>query len=276
MILNSFYSKNLYNEASLSASGAARTHLRTEPHAAQAAEQQPALALLTKLSSELAAEKQETERLRERLKSSLYEKNEVFALLKRCQQERDRVSGELREQKHGRDRELRRCCAQLEHVSKEYQQVMSERDTVHKEIEALLEKLAKTEAQLRAASGGGVASSSTVTSARYSMAFSDHHHQHHNQQQHMNDRLSETLDELEIDSLKNQLRLVTRQKDDALVRIEELQLRLKSFPELCFKEIPATPIPPTHSQADAAVVTGTAAGNQTWVSKPFFDSNLPS
>jgi hypothetical protein len=259
-IIDSFYQKNLYNGGANSNQSATNNFvppMNTTTTSRRANSNNPAnnytanntsggneslLIVLNKINTQLISEKQNGEKMRDALKECLYEKNQVFALLKKCQTERDQLSVELANYHQLRDRELRKCKAQLEHVSKEYQQVMSERDTVHKEIEALQEKLTKTEGQLKQLSSSSntsrlANSASLAAVVPHSIYNTSNVVEHHNltntnrfsilTQNSMftdnfisnNDRLNETLEELEIDCLKNQLRQVAKQRDDALIKV---------------------------------------------------------
>lgn len=257
MVLESYYQKNLYNtnqeekptdttgldfdlgQLVNSALSSSSLNKKSPSHH----NQDNLLALMNKLNNELANERENSKKLREMLKASLYEKNEVFVLLKKCQAERDQMGCELTTQVQIRDKEYRKLKSQLDHFRGEYQLVMSERDMVHKEIEALQEKLIKTESQLKqlttsgGGGGGGSTSSAAFNTSRMSELNTRFSATMNNSILNEMDKLNETLEELEIDSLKNQLKLVSKQRDEALIKIDELYCKLRSYPEISFKEI---------------------------------------
>ncbi|CAF0857670.1 unnamed protein product [Brachionus calyciflorus] len=159
-----------------------------------------------KLKQALDLERMEKEKYKVSLKKFLYEKQELLDILKKCQSERDTYKLDLDTLKQIHIKELRRSKAEIDSLTKEYCQVMSERDNVHKEIEALHEKLNKSQDK--------------VKELNRTSSFN-------NTENNNNTILNTTiLDDLQIDTLKRQLKIVLKQRDDLLAQNEEFKKKL--------------------------------------------------
>ncbi|RNA23979.1 hypothetical protein BpHYR1_015734 [Brachionus plicatilis] len=152
---------------------------------------------LEKLREELSSEKTEREKYKVSLKKLFVEKQELMEILKKCQSERDTFRFELESLKQMHVKELRRSKAELEALTKEYCQIMSERDNVHKEIEALQEKLNKSQDKVKQLNHTNSFNNADLNSTRHS-------------------NLNATiLDDLQLDTVRRQLKIVTQQRDEA-------------------------------------------------------------
>ena len=149
--------------------------------------------------SELKAERHANEKL-------THENQKLIAIVKSCIRERDEMKHELAKQ----HKELVRAKQKFDSVSTEYMQIMSERDIVHKEIEALQEKLSKyQEDKLR----------NETYDAANKLKLYENKFLHMNSAPNGNS-LNEKFDSVEmIDALRSQLAAVTKQRDDALSQV---------------------------------------------------------
>lgn len=105
---------------------------------------------LKKLNRRMSLLKSKNRQYDADLRSCEREKHELTRLLKASQEARNSLELELDELNKLRMAELKKLADELEHVTREYSQIMHERDNVNKEIDALQEKLLKTEETFRA------------------------------------------------------------------------------------------------------------------------------
>lgn len=153
-------------------------------------------------------------------------------------------------------KESKRLNAELDAVSREYSQVMSERDMVHKEMEALQEQLSKAQDRVKkfardsvilAGGGGGVtltnhndsvhnyndlnltglcsmsmnndATTAAAAAANVHNEMNTSTSRHHKVNSLMMGYSSIMDESLEIDSLRQQINMLTRQRDDAVNQV---------------------------------------------------------
>lgn len=156
---------------------------------------------IEKLKEELSGERTEREKYKINLKKIYFEKQELMEILKKCQSERDIFRSDLDSLKQIHVKELRRSKAELESLTREYCQIMSERDNVHKEIEALQEKLNKSQDKVKQLNQTNSFNNTDLNSTRHS---------------NLNTTI---LDDLQLDNIKRQLKIVTQQRDDAYLQV---------------------------------------------------------
>lgn len=166
---------------------------------------------IIKLKEELCNERNEREKYKFSLKKFYFEKQELMQILKKCQSERDEFKVDLDSLKQIHIKELRRSKAELEALSKEYCQVMSERDNVHKEIEALQEKLNKSQDQVKQLNHTNSFNNADLNSTKYS---------------NVNATI---LDDLQMDTIRRQVKIVTQQRDEAYLQVIVQYLTFKKI-----------------------------------------------
>lgn len=100
---------------------------------------------MSKLIGELEHEKLKNAKIAALYKKYMVKNKEIMRLLKHCQSERNELHNMLKHMKASRANESKKAKHEIDEMSAEYSKIMSERDFVLKEIEALQEKLAKTQ-----------------------------------------------------------------------------------------------------------------------------------
>lgn len=192
--------------------------------------------LIKSLNQELENEKNEKEKYKLNCKKTYYEKVETLNMLKKCQNERDLARAELDSVKQMRLKENKRAKAEIDAVTREYCQIMSEKDIVHKEMEALQEKLNKSQdkvKQLNSAVGCFNSSSNYIdlhnnsndlNATRISFCLNQENLMNKSRTNKMGVNESSLnsnsiLDDLQIDTLKNQLKIVIKQRDEAYSQV---------------------------------------------------------
>jgi hypothetical protein len=100
---------------------------------------------MSKLIGELEHEKLKNAKIAALYKKYMIKNKEILHLLKHCQSERNELHNMLKHMKASRANESKKAKHEIDEMSAEYSKIMSERDFVLKEIEALQEKLAKTQ-----------------------------------------------------------------------------------------------------------------------------------
>ena len=121
-----------------------------------------------------------------------------------------------------KNKEIQKIKNKCDVISSEYMQIMSERDIVHKEIEALQEKLSKFKEEKLKSETFDVADK---------MKFYENKFMHSNTtQSNRSAMLNEKLDSLEmIEALKHQLNMISKQRDDALSQVFYYKIHVKLF-----------------------------------------------
>lgn len=133
-----------------------------------------------------------------------HENQKLAIMVKNVSKEKEELKMELAK----RLKELQKIRHKCDVVSAEYMQIMSERDVVHKEIEALQEKLSKYEEEKRRNETFDAASKVKFYESKFLNG------------QNRSSVLSEKLDSLEmIDALKYQLDSVSKQRDEAISQV---------------------------------------------------------
>ncbi len=212
------------------------------------------IAVVEQLNKTIESERNEKNRLKIRLNNVIQENKNKSSLITQFEIERNELISELNNLRSLKIKETKRLNAELDAVSREYSQVMSERDMVHKEMEALQEQLSKAQDRLKKYARESVVLASTNTQQHY------HNESVHNyndlnltnlcnmsinetnvnanlnvgplnemntstsRQQKVNSLIygySSVMDEsLEIDSLRQQINMLTRQRDDAVNQVD--------------------------------------------------------
>jgi len=147
---------------------------------------------------DLKAERMEKEKL-------MLENQRLIAIIKNCMNEKEDLNKELAK----KNKEIIKTKNKCDTISSEFMQVMSERDVVHKEIEALQEKLAKYEEE-------------KLKNESYENKVKFYETKFLNNPNFSNKSmlLNEKLDSLEmIESLRQQLNFVSKQRDDAISQV---------------------------------------------------------
>ena len=151
---------------------------------------------------DLKAERLENEKLAQ-------ENQRLIGIIKNCMKEKEDLNKELAK-KH---KEIIKTKNKCDSVSSEFMQVMSERDIVHKEIEALQEKIAKYEEEK-------LKNESYENKAK----FYENKFLNNPNRTFKGSLLNEKFDSLEmLEALRQQLNLVSKQRDDAISQVVDLK-----------------------------------------------------
>lgn len=106
---------------------------------------EPSRRSFRKLARRLKEEQARNRRVEKYCRKLISQRKELVRLLKQTEEKRDAVRKEFAAFREYKYREIRRINEELDAVNKEYYQVMSERDSMHKDMQALEEKMLKIE-----------------------------------------------------------------------------------------------------------------------------------
>ena len=200
------------------------------------------ISLIESLHRENIGERDENEKLKSKYNTLCIENRKLLSFLEQYHFERDEIVKEYNKLKTAKVKEAKKAKVEIEAISREYSQIMSERDSVHKEMEALQEQLSKSQDRLKKyaresicfPSGANVevnstnygtltTMSNTVTENLTDLSNELSHRQHNKINSGIygfNMTGIGSMDEaLEIDSLKHQLNIITKQRDEAIIQV---------------------------------------------------------
>ena len=179
-------------------------------------------------------------KLKDKYNSCVMENKKCLSLLEQYNVEREEIVKEFNNLKAAKLKDAKRYNLEIEAISREYSQVMSERDSVHKEMEAMQEQLSKAQDRLKKFTRESTligSNNNILNLSSFGANMSTNYNENLNdlinntinnsqRQQKCNSLLYESnmgsMDQaLEIDSLKQQLNLIMRQRDEAIIQVIE-------------------------------------------------------
>ena len=194
--------------------------------------------LIEQMNRTIELERFDKLKLKDKYNSCVMENKKCLSLLEQYNVEREEIVKEFNSLKAAKLKEAKRYNLEIEAISREYSQVMSERDSVHKEMEAMQEQLSKAQDRLKKYTRESTligSNNNILNMSSFGANMSTNYNENLNdlinntinnsqRQQKCNSLLYESnmgsMDQaLEIDSLKQQLNLIMRQRDEAIIQV---------------------------------------------------------